>query len=110
MKHLPKIHDLERKYGVRWSQLAELEPQVQDLLWRAREAGAGCRSRADVDRIFSPLRHDLAGLLGFSGCHRRHRVLGSIGAYEVAYRKLYEAVAGLLPRSAEPVAETAPVN
>jgi hypothetical protein len=97
MNALPNVYDVERTYGIRWCQLVDLEPRVQELLWRAREAGAGCRGWADVQRLFSPLRHDLAGLLGFSGRHRRHPVLGSVGAYEVAYCKLYEAVVGLLP-------------
>jgi hypothetical protein len=108
MNDFPNVYDLECIYGVRWCQLADLEPRVQQLLWRARQAGAGCHSWSDVDRIFSPLRNDLAGLLGFSGRYSRHPVLGSLGAYEVAYWKLHEAVAGLLPRSAAAVAETTP--
>jgi hypothetical protein len=103
------VCELECRHGVRWYELADLEPRVQQLLWRAREAGAGCRNASDVQRIFSPLRNDLAGLLGFSGCHSGHPVLGSAGAYEVAYWKLYEAVAGLLPRFAAVATAPAPV-
>jgi hypothetical protein len=36
-------------------------------------------------------------LIGFSGKHHRQPVLGSVGAYAVAHRKLYGAVAGLVP-------------
>jgi anti-anti-sigma factor len=96
-KLLPNVYDLERTHGVTWFQLAELEPQVERLLWRARLAGAKWRPFMDVERIFGPVREELAGLIGFSGKHHRHPVLGSAGAYAVAYGKLYEAVAGLPP-------------
>jgi hypothetical protein len=104
------MSELERKHGIRWGQLVDLEPRVQQLLWRAREAGTRCRSWSDVGQLFSPLRNDLARLLGFSGCHKGHSVLGSLGAYTVAYWRLYEAVAGLLPRVVEAVAETTPTT
>jgi hypothetical protein len=110
MSTFPNLSELEHKHGVRWCQLAELEPRVHQLLWRAREAGAACRRWSDLAQLFSPLRNDLSGLIGFSGRHSQHPVLGSQGAYEVAYWKLYEAVAGLLPRVAEAVAETAPTE
>jgi hypothetical protein len=80
-----------------WGQLVELEPQVETLLWQARLAGANCRTFADVDRAFNALQYELTGLIGFVGKHHRHPVLGSAGAYEVAYWKLYDAVAGLVP-------------
>jgi hypothetical protein len=50
-----------------------------------------------VDRAFAPIRNTLAELVGFAGKNRRHPVLGGPGAYEVAFWKLYDAVAGLLP-------------
>jgi hypothetical protein len=80
-----------------WAELVELEPQLQTLLWRAREAGACCSTFTDVDRVFGPVRNELTTLVGFSGQHHRHPVLGSTQAYQVAYSKLYDAVAGLLP-------------
>jgi hypothetical protein len=43
----------------------------------------------------------VAELVGFRGRHSRHPVLGSVGAYEVVYWRLHEAVAGLLPRPAD---------
>jgi hypothetical protein len=88
--------------------LADLGPGVQQLLWRVLEEGAGCRSRSDVDRVFGPLRNDLAGLLGLSGRPSQQPVPGSLGAYEVAYRKLHEAVAGLLSPFTEAVPESTP--
>ena len=91
----PNLNDLQRAFGVTWGQLVELEPRVETLLGRARRAGAGCRTLTDVARGFGPLRDELAGLIGFAGRHQRHPVLGSTGAYEVAYWKLYDAVAGL---------------
>jgi anti-anti-sigma factor len=99
-KPYPGVHDVERAYGVAWGQLVDLEPRVEPLLWRARTAGGTCRTLTDVSRAFGPLRNELAGLIGFMGRHHRHPVLGSVGAYEVAYWKLYDAVAGLLPRGA----------
>jgi anti-anti-sigma factor len=96
-KRYPNVDDVQRTHGIAWSQLVEQEPQVGSLLWRARMAGASCRTIPDVDRVFGPLRTELGGLLGFFGKHHRHPLLGSAGAYEVAYWKLYDAVAGLLP-------------
>jgi hypothetical protein len=81
---------------VSWGQLVALEPEVEALQWRARAAGAGCRNRTDVARAFAPVRNELADLIGFSGKHHRHPVLGSPEAYEVARAKLNDAVAGLV--------------
>jgi hypothetical protein len=94
----PTFQDMERRHGIQWGQIVELEPDLQQLLWEARSAGADCRSWLDVNRIFSPLRDRLAQRVGFAGKHRDHPVLGTIGAYEVAYWRLHDAVAGLLPR------------
>jgi anti-anti-sigma regulatory factor len=94
----PRVDDLQRTCGVTWGQLAELEPELQQLLWRARMEGGPCRTFTDVDRVLRPLRDELAELIGFAGKHRRHPVLSSAGAYAVAYWKLYDAVAGLLRR------------
>jgi anti-anti-sigma factor len=96
-KRNPTVDDVQRAHGITWGQLVELEPQVEALLWRARQVGAGCRTFADVEPAFNSLRSDLTDLLGFRGKHHRHPLLGSAGAYEVAYWKLYDAVAGLLP-------------
>jgi hypothetical protein len=96
----PSLDDVQRMHGVTWAELVEREPEIESLLWQARSAGARCRSVADVNRAFGPLRNELAGLLGFNGKHHRHPVLGSIGAYEVAYWKLHYAVAGFLPSRA----------
>jgi hypothetical protein len=93
----PKVADVQRAHGVTWAELVEREPAVEDLLWQARSAGASCRSVAAVERAFAPLRSDLTELIGFMGKHHRHPLLGSVGAYEVAYWKLYDALANLLP-------------
>ena len=100
-KPYPSVSDVQRTFGVTWGELVEAEPQVESLLWRAREGGAHCHTFADVARVFGPLRNELAGLLGFAGKHRRHPVLGSVGAYQVAYWKLYDAVVALVPASAD---------
>jgi hypothetical protein len=105
MNSYPNFRDLERLAGVTWQDLVELEPRLGELLWRARQAGASCHVWSDVHRVFSPFRKSLAERLGFAGDHRRHPILGSTGAYQVAYWKLYDAVAGLLPRRAASAAE-----
>jgi hypothetical protein len=89
----PDVDDVQRTFGVSWRQLVELEPQLEALLGRGRLAAARCRTFADVERVFRPLRNELAGLIGFAGKHRRHPVLGGAAAFEVAYWKLYDAVA-----------------
>jgi anti-anti-sigma regulatory factor len=96
-KPYPNLHEVQRAHGISWGELVELEPAVETLLWRARQVGAGCRTIADVDRAFHSLRDELTGLLGDLGKHHRHPVLGSPGAYTVAYWKLYDAVSGLVP-------------
>jgi hypothetical protein len=96
MKPVPKVRDLERIHGITWRELAELEPRLVDLLWEARQACVNCRRWSDVDRAFAPLREALAELVGFGGENHRHPVLGSAGAYQVVYWKLFDAVALLL--------------
>jgi hypothetical protein len=99
----PKVDEVERTFRVTRDQLVELEPDVKPLLWRARIAGGRCRTCGAAMEAFSALRGELAGLIGFDGKHRHHPVLGSLGAYEVAYCKLYDAVAGILAGRAEGV-------
>jgi hypothetical protein len=96
MKLFPHFRDLECAHGVTWDDLVVLEPKLAELLWRAREACVTCRRWSDVDRAFAPIRNTLAELVGASGSRSSHPVLGSVGAYEVAYWKLYEATAELL--------------
>jgi len=96
----PRVHELERAHGVTWQELTRQEPRLDELLWQARADGARCRDREDVARVFAPLRGALTELIGFRGRHRNCPVLGSVGAYEVAYWRLREAVSGLLPRPA----------
>jgi hypothetical protein len=97
---VPKGNGGPRTDEVLWWELIELEPQLKALLWRARMAGSGCRTSAEAQRAFAPLRNELAGLLGFVGKHHRHPVLGSARAYAVASGRLYDAVAALLPARA----------
>jgi hypothetical protein len=92
----PNVNDVERTFGVSWDELVELEPELETLLGRVRLAGARGWTIADMDRGFGPLRNELAALIGFAGKHHRHPILGSVGAYEVAYWTLYDAVARLL--------------
>jgi hypothetical protein len=111
VNHIPKVQDLERAQGVTWGELAALEPRLEELLWQARAAGARCRAWKDVERLFSPFRAALAELVGFMGRHNCHRALGSVGAYEVAYWRLHDAVCGLLPRPVpQQPSQSAPVE
>jgi hypothetical protein len=96
MKLFPHFRDLEHAHGVTWNALVELEPSLAELLWGARAASVTCRRWSDVDRAFAPIRNSLAEFVGFSCPRSSHPVLGSVGAYEVAYWRLYEAAAGLL--------------
>jgi hypothetical protein len=98
----PDVDAVQRTFGVTWGQLVDLEPRLETLLERARTAGARCRTFADVARVFGPVRNELAELVGFAGEHRSHAVLGSVGALEVAYWKLYDVVAGLVAGRAAP--------
>jgi anti-sigma B factor antagonist len=97
MSQIPDIRELERTHSVTFWRLVELEPRLELLLIQARQAGVACRSLADVSRAFAPLRNRLTALIGFSGQHSRHRILGSVGAYEVAYWTLYRCLTDLLP-------------
>jgi hypothetical protein len=97
---------LEKLVGVTWRDLIELEPALEELLWTARQTSVFCRRWADVDQFLVPIRNTLTGLVGFAGKSPWHPVLGSTKAYEVAYWKLYDAVAGSLParsRAAETI-------
>ena len=109
MTHYPKVADLERMHGVTWHELAEREPQLGDLLWAARQAAPACHSWYDVRERFSPFRRSLTWLVGFEGKHRDDPLLGSIGAYEVAYWKLYDAVAGLMSRAPRKESQSVPL-
>jgi anti-anti-sigma factor len=104
MSHIPDLRELERSHSITFWRLVELEPRLELLLLQARQAGAACRSQADVDRAFSPVRNRLTALIGFAGQHRRHRILGSVGAYEVAYWNLHRALMDHLPQEGGPEA------
>ena len=97
MKLYPNVRDMEHLWDITWGELTALEPRLEELLWAARAASATCRRWSDVDQAFAPIRDTLAGLIGFSSTRCGHPILGSVGAYEVAYWRLYDAVAGLLP-------------
>jgi hypothetical protein len=97
MTAYPNFRDLERLSGITWADLTAREPGLGELLWEARQASVPCRRWSDVDQAFAPLRNSLANLVGFAGKHQGNPVLGSSDAYQVAYWKLYDAVAALLP-------------
>jgi anti-anti-sigma factor len=98
MSDIPSIEELERTHSVTFWRLVELEPRLELLMLQASHAGRACRTQADVDREFSPLRNRLGTLIGFSSQHNRHRILGSVGAFEVAYWNLYGVLMNYLPQ------------
>jgi hypothetical protein len=104
MHSLPNICDLERTHRITWNELVDLEPKLAQLLWESRQACVNCRRLPDVDRIFARIRNSLSELVGFARRHHWHPVLSSLGAYEVAYWKLYGTVTALLPAAADEVA------
>ena len=97
MMPYPNFRDLERDAGITWLDLVGLEPRLEELLWRTRQACGACRRQSDVDQAFGPIRNTLVDLVGSSAKQHRHRVLGSVEAYQVAYWKLYDAAVALLP-------------
>jgi hypothetical protein len=99
-KPFPNFRDLERIHGVTWGDLVAMEPRLEELLWEAHQKGATCRHGSHVDRAFSPLRNTLTELVGFACKCPGHPVLGSPAAYDIAYWKLYDAVAALIPNGA----------
>jgi hypothetical protein len=100
MKPYPDFRDLEHFSGITWGDLTALEPRLEELLWAARQAGVACRLWSDVDRAFAPVRNTLTDLVGFTGTNHRHPILGCCGAFQIAYWKLYDAVAASLPARA----------
>jgi hypothetical protein len=97
MEPYRNFRHLEKLFGVTWHHLVELEPTLEELLLTAQEMSAKCHRWADVDRFFVPIGNRLSGLVGFAARNHGHPVLASANAYDVAYWKLYDAVAGLLP-------------
>jgi hypothetical protein len=97
MKPFLNLRDLERRHGITWHELVDGEPRLAELLWEARRAGAACRRWSDVDRAFAPIRESLTRLVGSAGTPHGHRLLGGPAAYHIAYWKLYDAVAALMP-------------
>jgi hypothetical protein len=74
-----------------------MEPALEELLGTARQTSVICRRWADVDRFFVPIGNALSRIVGLARKNQRHPILGSAKAYEVAYWKLFDEVAGALP-------------
>jgi hypothetical protein len=94
MRDVRNVKDMERIHGVRWDELVEAEPALERLLKVARMVGDCCRNWRDVERGWGQFKNDIAGLVGYSGKHRGHPLLGTVAAYDVTYWKLHNAVAG----------------
>jgi len=92
LKDCTNVKDIENMHCVTWEQLAEPEPELTESLTFARMVGNGCRKWRDVERGFNQFKKDVVKLVGFSGKHGGHPVLGR-AAYEVTCWKLHNAVA-----------------
>jgi hypothetical protein len=99
------VQDVKHERGLHWRQLADLEPRLYSLLWRARQEGVACESWPQARAVVVRLASELTSLVGFQGEHHRHPILGSVAAYEVAYWMLVEAVTSRLEH---PAPETMP--
>jgi hypothetical protein len=93
MNSYPSLQDRERIQGITWDDLTSAEPRLVELLSDARRACSSCRQWAEVELVFASIRSRLAELIGFTGKNNEHPVLGSPGAYKVAYCKLFDALA-----------------
>ncbi|MBA4067783.1 MAG: hypothetical protein C0501_29615 [Isosphaera sp.] len=83
---------MERKHGVRWADLARLEPELGRLLHVARLVGDGCRTWRDVERGWTQFKDDVARLTWRFNA-RGHPCPGGVAVYDVIYWKLHNAVA-----------------
>lgn len=93
MRDYESYKTYEKMYNLKWSQLAELEPELERMLEQAECAGEGCRKLEQVDRRFNQFKNPIHKLVGFCGKHAGHPVLGTRGAYDVVYWRLRNAVA-----------------
>lgn len=87
------VKDMEKMHGIKWCDLVVLEPELEPLLKIALMVGNGCRNWRDVEKGWGQFKSDIANLVGFFGKNRTHPVLGTVGAYDVVYWKLHNAVA-----------------
>jgi hypothetical protein len=94
MRDVRNVKDVERIHGVKWSDLVELEPELDPLLDIARKVGDACRNWRDVERGWTQFKNEIAGLVGYFGNHRNHPLLGTAAAHGVSCWKLHNAVAG----------------
>lgn len=77
-----------------WKKIIEIEPRLQELYEKARKLSK--RKDKDIDRIwggFTGLKSELCRLVGYD-MDVYNEVLCTSEAYEIAYRKIYNALAG----------------
>lgn len=93
MRDERSVKTMERMHGLNWSELVQMEPELGRLLTFARMVGDCCMNWRDVDRGWGQFKDRIADVVGYLGRHRSHPVLGTVGAYDVVYWKLHNAVA-----------------
>jgi len=86
-----------------WQQLTRLEPRLKHLHKKAKSIMDDpheryfCANHAWYgywagERWIEGLKKELVALIGWSSVNRKHPVLGGMDAYDVAYRKIYDAL------------------
>jgi len=93
MRDFRSVREMEKIHSITFKQLAAEERELDRLLSIAQMVGNACRSWHDVERGFNQFKNDILKLVGFCGKHSGHPVLGTVGAYDVVYWKLHNAVA-----------------
>lgn len=82
-----------------WEKMIKLEPRLQELYERARHAAVHDELIADtlwfgmLDKgLRYGFKHSVSKLVGMQRLSTNHTVLRSSTAYNIAYRKLYDAL------------------
>jgi hypothetical protein len=87
---------MEQMRGVKWDDLAKLEPELETLLRFARQQGDLCRASrkwSDVKYSMAYFTYYILLLVGFASEHRGHPILGTDAAFDVARCKIHNALA-----------------
>ena len=93
MRDSRSVKDMERIHGLRWSQLAEQEPELERLLKAASMVGDGCRTWNDVHKRFSQFKNDVDRLTRSIVSRSPAPAPNGTAVWDVIYWKLHNAVA-----------------
>ena len=99
------MYDLEQTETpeqLTWEALVELEPRLEGLLGRVLAARPIRRRGANYEGIWGRFKDPLSDLVGYFLPSSRDPRLRSTEAYDVAYKKLYDALHDSGPHSRAP--------